>query len=87
MSAELNRSVARWAVCDPKAMAENQSPAAIMYAFKDAKADIAALVAQRDELLALLRDTTESLCAAGPNGISQLIARNRTILAKHGDAK
>lgn len=40
--------------------------------------------AQRDEVLEALRETTEELCAAGPNGISQLIARNRQFLAKYG---
>lgn len=46
----MQRTVAQWANCDPETMA-NQSRAAIMYAFLDAKADIAELA----ELVEALR--------------------------------
>lgn len=40
---QLNRSIERWKGCDPAYMATEQSPAAITYAFIDAKHDILAL--------------------------------------------
>lgn len=42
MSEQLERSVERWAKCDPEAMSK-MSQAAIYYALKDAKHDIAVL--------------------------------------------
>lgn len=38
----MNRTIKQWAACDPSSMAK-QSSAAISYAFKDAKEDIATL--------------------------------------------
>lgn len=48
--AALMRSLVTWRKSEPKAMAE-QSQAALVFAFADAKHDIALLAAQRDELL------------------------------------
>ena len=42
----MKRQIEVWAGCDPKAMAENQSKAAIMFALQDAKADIVELHAE-----------------------------------------
>lgn len=52
--ANLKRTLARWAGCDPAAMAWGQSHAAVEHAFADAKADIATLAADREAAIALL---------------------------------
>ncbi len=39
----MKRKIEQWRGCDPRAMATQQSPAAIQFAFEDAKADILAL--------------------------------------------
>jgi hypothetical protein len=36
----MRRSIETWANCDPKAMAYNQSAAAVQFALEDARADI-----------------------------------------------
>ena len=36
----MKRTIEQWKNCDPKAMVENQSAAAQMFALQDAKADI-----------------------------------------------
>lgn len=56
----MQRTVAQWANCDPETMA-NQSRAAIMYAFRDAKADIAELA----ELAEALRGIMAGSVAVG----------------------
>jgi len=48
---KLARSIEQWQNCDPNVMAMKQSLPAIANAFIDAKHDILALKAQRDELL------------------------------------
>jgi hypothetical protein len=45
----LERSLDRWRKCEPEAMAK-QSEVAIMYAFKDAKKDIATMTALVEKL-------------------------------------
>lgn len=47
---KLNRSIDQWRGCDPRAMATEQSEAARVFAFEDAKADV---LAQWDELQTL----------------------------------
>lgn len=49
---ELNRTIEQWRRCDPESMAYHMSEAAIMYAFRDAKADILDLYAEVERLRA-----------------------------------
>lgn len=51
----MRRSIEQWKVCNPKAMAYEQSPAAIMYAFEDAKADVLDLHAENLRLRNIAR--------------------------------
>lgn len=57
----MNRSVKQWAGCEPALMAQ-QSEAAIMYALKDAKTDIA-------ELSTALKGIVDSLSAHDDEGM------------------
>ena len=50
----MNRPIERWQACDPIAMATEQSDAARIHAFKDAKHDILELHAEVERLRALL---------------------------------
>jgi hypothetical protein len=50
----MNRSIDRWNVCNPSAMAQ-QSIAAITYAFEDARHDMLELAQQNKRLRELLR--------------------------------
>lgn len=87
----LARSIEQWQNCDPHAMATRQSYAAIENAFVDAKHDVmalstevAALKAQRDELLRWLQEADIALEAA-PDSLTKSIARKniRALIAKH----
>jgi hypothetical protein len=53
----LKRSIEQWRGCDPEAMAYHLSEAAIMYAFRDAKADILALNAENERLRMSISDS------------------------------
>lgn len=97
----LARSIEQWQNCDPHAMATRQSYAAIENAFVDAKHDVlalstevAALKAQRDELVGALKALThyaECQVNAFSNGrayldmtlFPSLCAGARAVLAKH----
>ena len=90
----LARSIEQWQNCDPHAMATRQSYAAIEYAFIDAKRDIlalsaevAALKAQRDELVGALDDAKSYIqggsCGEGDAEASQLSERVYALIAKH----
>ena len=46
----MNRGIERWQACDPVAMATEQSEAARIYAFEDAKHDILELHAEVERL-------------------------------------
>lgn len=50
----MNRSIARWQACSPKALAHDQSIAAIEYAFEDARHDILELHDQNNRLRGML---------------------------------
>lgn len=49
----MKRKIEQWRACDPRAMATQQSPAAIQFAFEDAKADILALHALAERVARL----------------------------------
>ena len=49
----MQRTIDQWRRCSPHAMTYNQSPAAILYAFEDAKADILALYALAERVARL----------------------------------
>ena len=49
----MQRKIEQWRGCDPRAMATQQSPAAIEFAFADAKADILALYALAERVARL----------------------------------
>lgn len=51
----MKRSIESWRGCDPKAMAQNQSEAAVMFALQDAKADILDLHAENMRLRNIAR--------------------------------
>ena len=51
----MKRKIEQWKNCDPKAMVENQSDAAKMYAFQDAKANILELHAENLRLRNIAR--------------------------------
>lgn len=51
---KLARPIERWRLCDPLAMATQQSTAAIEYAFEDAKHDILALHTEVERLSAAI---------------------------------
>lgn len=51
----MKRSIEQWKHCDPRAMAYNQSEAAVMFALQDAKADILALHAENMRLRNIAR--------------------------------
>jgi len=51
----MKRSIDTWRVCDPKAMAHNQSAPAVMFALQDAKADILELHAENLRLRNIAR--------------------------------
>lgn len=52
----MRRSIEQWQKCDPKAMAFNQSAAAVMYAIADAKSDVLSLHREKIELLQLIKN-------------------------------
>ena len=52
---DMKRSIESWRGCDPKAMAQNQSEAAVMFALQDAKADILDLHAENMRLRNIAR--------------------------------
>ena len=59
---KLQRTLDQWRNCDPKMMANAQSPAAIQFAIADAKRDISALAAANRRLegeVAALREDSE----------------------------
>lgn len=51
----MKREIDRWKNCDPKAMAFEQSDAAIFFAFQDAKADILELHEENARLREVMR--------------------------------
>ena len=51
----MKRSIEIWRRCDPKAMAQNQSKAAVMFALQDAKADILELHAENTRMRNIAR--------------------------------
>lgn len=51
----MKRSIESWRGCDPKAMAQNQSEAAAMFALQDAKSDILDLHAENMRLRNIAR--------------------------------
>jgi len=51
----MKRSIEQWKHCDPKAMAYNQSKAAVMFALQDSKADILELHAENMRLRNIAR--------------------------------
>ena len=52
---KLNRAIDQWKNCDPTKMATEQSDAAIMYAFQDAKHDILELYKENLKLKNIAR--------------------------------
>ena len=56
----MERTTAQWQNCDPHAMAR-MSPAAIAFAFEDARKDQLALRAEVERLRALLRECEATL--------------------------
>ena len=58
----MNRPIERWQACNPTAMATEQSEAARIYAFEDAKHDILELHAEVERL----RDVLTAISVQGP---------------------
>lgn len=56
---ELKRTIEQWRGGDPEAMAYHMSEAAIIYAFRDAKADILALHAENERLRSAIQQTLD----------------------------
>lgn len=56
-AALLDRDIYSWRSCDPHAMATQQSPVAIEFAFADAKHDVLALYAEVERLRAAIAAT------------------------------
>lgn len=78
---KLARTLEQWACCDPRAMTQ-QSPAAMEFAFQDAKHDIRVLAAATAALQDVLASIQEALEDNDINGAMLMVKTLRAALAK-----